>query len=103
MMMSGGNTQIVLVKDYNTFEVLGKTKDDAVGEAFDKVARVIGLGYPGGPKIDKLAKQGQANINLPKTHFDSLNFSFSGIKTAVINLNHNKPDTYLLFYVNYCR
>ena len=92
MMMSGGNTQIILVKDYNTFEVLGKTKDDAVGEAFDKVARVIGLGYPGGPKIDKLAKQGQANINLPKTHFDSLNFSFSGIKTAVINLNHNKPD-----------
>ena len=53
MMMSGGNTQIILVKDYNTFEVLGKTKDDAVGEAFDKVARVIGLGYPGGPKIDK--------------------------------------------------
>lgn len=92
MMMSGGNTQIILVKDYNTFEVLGKTKDDAVGEAFDKVARVIGLGYPGGPKIDKLAKQGQANINLPKTHFDSLNFSFSGIKTAVINLNHNKLD-----------
>ena len=92
MMMSGGNTQIILVKDYNTFEVLGKTKDDAVGEAFDKVARVIGLGYPGGPKIDKLAKQGQANINLPKTHFDSLNFSFSGIKTAVINLHHKEPD-----------
>ena len=92
MIMSGGNTQIILVKDYNTFEVLGKTKDDAVGEAFDKVARVIGLGYPGGPKIDKLAKQGQANINLPKTHFDSLNFSFSGIKTAVINLHHKNPD-----------
>ena len=93
MMMSGGNTQIILVKDYNTFEVLGKTKDDAVGEAFDKVARVIGLGYPGGPKIDKLAKQGQANIDLPKTHFDNLNFSFSGIKTAVINFNHNQPNT----------
>lgn len=92
MMMSGGNTQIVFVKDYNMFEVLGKTKDDAIGEAFDKVARVIGLGYPGGPKIDKLARQGQANIDLPKTHFDNLNFSFSGIKTAVINLNHNKPD-----------
>ena len=71
MMMSGGNTQIILVKDYNTFEVLGKTKDDA--------------------KIDKLAQQGKPNINLPKTHFDNLNFSFSGIKTAVINLNHNKP------------
>ena len=91
MMMSGGNTQIILVKDYNTFEVLGKTKDDAIGEAFDKVARVIGLGYPGGPKIDKLAQQGKPNINLPKTHFDNLNFSFSGIKTAVINLKHNKP------------
>ena len=71
MMMSGGNTQIILVKDYNTFEVLGKTKDDAIGEAFDKVARVIGLGYPGGPKIDKLAQQGKPNINLPKTHFDT--------------------------------
>lgn len=55
------------------------------------MARVIGLGYPGGPKIDKLAQQGKPNINLPKTHFDNLNFSFSGIKTAVINLNHNKP------------
>ena len=90
MMMSGGNTQIILVKDYNTFEVLGKTKDDAIGEAFDKVARVIGLGYPGGPKIDKLAQQGKPNINLPKTHFDNLNFSFSGIKTAVaeILVNH---------------
>ena len=92
MMMSGGNTQIISVKDYNTFEVLGKTKDDAVGEAFDKVARVIGLGYPGGPKIDKLAQEGHANINLPKTHFDNLNFSFSGIKTAVINLNHKEPN-----------
>ena len=92
MMMSGGNTQIIQVKDYNTFEVLGKTKDDAIGEAFDKVARVIGLGYPGGPKIDKLAKSGQPNIELPKTHFDNLNFSFSGIKTAVINLHHKEPD-----------
>ena len=56
MMMSGGNTQIVHVKDYTKFEVLGKTRDDAIGEAFDKVARVVGLGYPGGPKVDKLAK-----------------------------------------------
>ena len=92
MMMSGGNTQIVLVKDYNSFEILGKTKDDAIGEAFDKVARVIGLGYPGGPKIDRLARDRKPNIELPKTHFDNLNFSFSGIKTAVINLNHNKKD-----------
>lgn len=92
IMMSGGNTQIILVKDYTDFEVLGKTKDDAIGEAFDKVARVIGLGYPGGPKIDKLAQEGQANIELPKTHFDNLDFSFSGIKTAVINLHHKNPD-----------
>lgn len=92
MMMSGGNTQIILVEDYNKFEVLGKTKDDAIGEAFDKVARVIGLGYPGGPKIDKLAKEGQPIIDLPKTHFDNLDFSFSGIKTAVINLQHKDPN-----------
>lgn len=92
MMMSGGNTQIIEVKDYTSFNVLGKTKDDAIGEAFDKVARVIGLGYPGGPKVDKLAQEGQANIELPKTHFENLDFSFSGIKTAVINLNHKNPD-----------
>ena len=94
VMMSGGNTQIIHVKDYNEFEVLGKTRDDAIGEAFDKVARVVGLGYPGGPKVDKLAGEGQANIELPKTHFndDTLDFSFSGIKTAVINLNHKNPD-----------
>lgn len=94
VMMSGGNTQIINVKNYTEFEVLGKTRDDAIGEAFDKVARVVGLGYPGGPKVDKLAKEGQANINLPRTHFDgdTLDFSFSGIKTAVINLHHKTPD-----------
>ena len=94
MLMSGGNTQIVHVKGYTDFEVLGKTRDDAIGEAFDKVARVVGLGYPGGPKVDKLAQQGQPNIELPKTHFDTetLDFSFSGIKTAVINLHHKQPD-----------
>ena len=92
LMMSGGNTQIVYVKDYCKFEVLGKTRDDAIGEAFDKVARVVGLGYPGGPKVDALAKEGIANIELPKTHFDNLDFSFSGIKTAVINLNHKNPN-----------
>lgn len=92
--MSGGNTQIIQVKTYREFEVLGKTRDDAIGEAFDKVARVVGLGYPGGPKVDKLAKSGEPNIELPKTHFDNdtLDFSFSGIKTAVINLNHKMPD-----------
>ena len=93
MLMSGGNTQIVHVKDYCNFEILGKTKDDAIGEAFDKVARVIGLGYPGGPKIDKLAKEGDSTkIDLPKTHLDNFDFSFSGIKTAVINLNHKDPN-----------
>ena len=93
LMMSGGNTQIVHVKDYCNFEVLGRTRDDAIGEAFDKVARVVGLGYPGGPKVDALAKDGEPNIELPKTHFDNLDFSFSGIKTAVINLNHKNPNT----------
>lgn len=92
MLTSGGNTQIVYVKDYCDMEVLGRTRDDAIGEAFDKVARVIGLTYPGGPKIDKLAEQGKATINFPKTHFENLDFSFSGIKTAVINLHHKTPD-----------
>lgn len=90
--ISGGHTHLVHIKDYKEFEIIGKTRDDAIGEAFDKVARVIGLGYPGGPKIDKLAKEGTANIKLPETHFDNLDFSFSGIKTAVINLNHKTPD-----------
>ena len=93
LLISGGNTQIINVKNYSEFEILGKTRDDSVGEAFDKVARVVGLGYPGGPKIDKLAKEGIPNIKLPKTHFqDSLDFSFSGIKTAIINLAHKNPD-----------
>ena len=88
LLITGGNTQIIHVKDYTKFEVIGKTRDDAIGEAFDKVARVVGLGYPGGPKVDKLAKEGVPEYNLPKTHFENLDFSFSGIKTAVINLNH---------------
>ena len=93
VMTSGGNTQLIHVKNYTEFEVLGKTRDDAIGEAFDKVARVVGLGYPGGPKVDKLAKDGNPDaIVLPKTHFDNLDFSFSGIKTAVINLHHKNPD-----------
>lgn len=93
VLVSGGNTQIVNVKSYTDFEILGKTRDDAIGEAFDKVARVVGLGYPGGPKVDKLAKEGNPIYKLPKTHFEnSLDFSFSGIKTAVINLNHNTPN-----------
>lgn len=92
LVISGGHTHLVHIKDYTKFEILGKTRDDAVGEAFDKVARVIGLGYPGGPKVDKLAKEGKPTMELPKTQFDNLDFSFSGIKTAVINLHHKTPD-----------
>jgi len=105
LIVSGGHTHLVNVKSYNDFEVLGKTRDDAIGEAFDKVARVVGLGYPGGPKVDNLAKEGKPNIKLPVTHFDNLDFSFSGIKTAVINLNHkdsniNKADLCASFQVS---
>ena len=92
LIVSGGHTHLVHIKNYNEFEILGKTRDDAIGEAFDKVARVIGLGYPGGPKVDKLAKEGVANIELPKPHMEGLHFSFSGIKTAIINLHHKNPD-----------
>lgn len=92
LIISGGHTHLVHIKDYTHFEILGRTRDDAIGEAFDKVARVIGLGYPGGPKVDKLAKEGQPNIELPKTHIEGLDFSFSGIKTAIINLHHKHPD-----------
>ncbi len=92
LVISGGHTHLVYVKDYTKFEILGKTRDDAIGEAFDKVARIVGLGYPGGPKVDKLALDGKAIIKLPKTHFDNLDFSFSGLKTAVLNLYHKEPN-----------
>lgn len=92
LIVSGGHSHLVYVKDYTKFEILGRTRDDAVGEAFDKVARTLGLGYPGGPKIDKLAKEGKPIYHLPRTYFDNLDFSFSGIKTAVINLMHKEGD-----------
>ena len=92
LVISGGHTHLIYIEDYTQFKILGKTRDDAIGEAYDKVARVIGLEYPGGPKIDKLAKEGQANIKLPETYFENLDFSFSGIKTAVLNLNHKEPN-----------
>ena len=92
LIISGGHTHLVYVEDYTKFKIIGKTRDDAIGEAFDKVARVVGLGYPGGPKVDKLAKEGVANISLPKTHLDNLDFSFSGIKTAILNLYHKNPN-----------
>ncbi|MBQ9297706.1 MAG: tRNA (adenosine(37)-N6)-threonylcarbamoyltransferase complex transferase subunit TsaD [Clostridia bacterium] len=92
LVISGGHTHLIHIKSYTDFEILGRTKDDAVGEAFDKVARVVGLGYPGGPKVDNLAKQGKPNIDLPKAHTEGLNFSFSGIKTAILNMYHKNPD-----------
>ncbi len=92
LVVSGGHSHLVHVKDYTEFEIIGKTRDDAVGEAFDKVARTVGLGYPGGPKIDKLAKEGKPTYVLPETHFENLDFSFSGIKTAVINLVHKEKE-----------
>lgn len=91
LVASGGHSHIVAVKDYTEFEILGQTRDDAAGEAFDKVARVLGLGYPGGPLIDKLAKEGNPKaVNFPRVQMgdNPLDFSFSGVKTAVINHLH---------------
>ena len=88
LVVSGGHTFIVHVKDYGNYEVIGQTRDDAAGEAYDKVARALGLGYPGGPKIDKLAKEGNPKaIVFPKANFheETLDFSFSGVKSAVLN------------------
>lgn len=94
MVVSGGHTHLVHVKDYGEYEILGKTRDDAAGEAFDKVARAIGLGYPGGPKIDKIAREGDENaIDFPRSYLEdrSYDFSFSGVKSAVLN------------YINQCK
>ncbi|MBP8944032.1 MAG: tRNA (adenosine(37)-N6)-threonylcarbamoyltransferase complex transferase subunit TsaD [Saprospiraceae bacterium] len=82
--VSGGHTQIVLVRDHLDMAIIGQTLDDAVGEAFDKGGKIFGLGYPAGPVIDSLAKKGQANITLPEPQVPGLDFSFSGIKTAVL-------------------
>lgn len=94
LVVSGGHTHLVVVKDYGKYEIIGRTRDDAAGEAFDKVARAIGLGYPGGPKIDRLSKEGNAQaIRFPKAHVAGApyDFSFSGLKSAVLN------------YLNGCR
>lgn len=88
LVVSGGHTHLVKVVDYDQFEIIGKTRDDAAGEAFDKVARAIGLGYPGGPKIDALAKEGDRNaIVFPraKVEGNEYDFSFSGLKSSVLN------------------
>jgi N6-L-threonylcarbamoyladenine synthase len=88
LVVSGGHTHLVRVMDYGEYEILGRTRDDAAGEAFDKVARAIGLGYPGGPKIDKIAKKGKSEaIKFPRAHMEDnpYDFSFSGLKSAVLN------------------
>lgn len=92
LVVSGGHSHLVYVEDYTKFNVLGKTRDDAVGEAFDKVSRAVGLGYPGGPIIDKMAKEGKPTYKFPRTHFENLDFSFSGVKTAVLNLINKEKD-----------
>lgn len=94
LIVSGGHTHLVLMKDYGEFEIIGRTRDDAAGEAFDKVARAVGLGYPGGPKVDKEAKLGNPHaIEFPRAQIDGapFDFSFSGLKSAVLNyLNRAK-------------
>ena len=96
LVASGGHSHIVWVKDYTDFEILGRTRDDAAGEAFDKIARVLGLGYPGGPLIDQLARKGDPEaVRFPRVRMDkdSLDFSFSGVKTAVINYLHKQDQS----------
>lgn len=91
LVVSGGHTELIYMKKDYSFKKIGGTLDDAVGEAYDKVARVLGLNYPGGPLVDKLAHQGEDTYNLPiPLDDDSYNFSFSGLKSAVINLKHNE-------------
>lgn len=94
LIVSGGHTHLVIVKDYGEFEIIGHTRDDAAGEAFDKVARAVGLGYPGGPKVDKAAREGNPHaIEFPRAKVgdNPYDFSFSGLKSAVLNyINHAK-------------
>ncbi|MDQ6595537.1 tRNA (adenosine(37)-N6)-threonylcarbamoyltransferase complex transferase subunit TsaD [Bacillus salipaludis] len=91
LVVSGGHTELVYMKEHGHFEVIGETRDDAAGEAYDKVARTLNLPYPGGPHIDRLAHEGSPTINLPRAWLEegSYDFSFSGLKSAVINTVHN--------------
>ncbi|WP_144781746.1 tRNA (adenosine(37)-N6)-threonylcarbamoyltransferase complex transferase subunit TsaD [Macrococcoides caseolyticum] len=89
LVISGGHTELVLMKDHMAFEVIGETRDDAVGEAYDKVARTIDLPYPGGPHVDRLAANGEDVLEFPRPIMDDYDFSFSGLKSAVINKLHN--------------
>lgn len=89
LVISGGHTELILMKDHYHFERLGKTEDDAIGEAYDKVARVLDIGYPGGPKLDELASLGEATYPMPDIQVKGFNFSYSGLKSHIINLHHN--------------
>lgn len=91
LVVSGGHTELIYMKEHGHFQVIGETRDDAVGEAYDKVARTLGLEYPGGPHIDRLAQKGKVTIDFPRAWLepDSYDFSFSGLKSAVINVVHN--------------
>lgn len=91
LVVSGGHTELIYMERDLDFQILGQTRDDAAGEAYDKVARVMGLGYPGGPKVDMLAQEGRATYSFPRVYLEegTLDFSFSGLKTAVINHIHN--------------
>lgn len=98
LIISGGHTLLVLMKDYLKYEILGTTRDDAVGEAFDKTAKVLGLGYPGGPIIDNLAEKGDENfVKFPKAFYkdDHFDFSFSGLKTAVLTYKNKQDEKFL--------
>ena len=101
LLVSGGNTELVYMKKHFSFEIIGETLDDAVGEAYDKVARVVGLPYPGGPHVDRLAHLGNDTYKLPRVYLEdgSFNFSFSGLKSAVINLKHNADQRGLGFFI----
>jgi len=109
LVVSGGHSHVIKVEDYTKFKILARTRDDAAGEAFDKVARVLGLGYPGGPLVSKLAEKGEATYKLPTTKFENMDFSFSGIKTAVLNIankekeNLRKEDMAASFEENVCK
>ncbi|WP_097072376.1 tRNA (adenosine(37)-N6)-threonylcarbamoyltransferase complex transferase subunit TsaD [Ureibacillus xyleni] len=90
LVVSGGHTELVLMREHGSFEVVGETRDDAAGEAYDKVARVLNMPYPGGPHIDRLAHEAEESVDFPRAWLDeSYDFSFSGLKSAVINYKHN--------------
>jgi N6-L-threonylcarbamoyladenine synthase len=106
LVVSGGHTELILMKEHFSFEKLGETQDDAVGEAYDKVARVLGLPYPVGPVVDRMAQKGEEEYHFPRPMIDTddFNFSFSGLKSHVINLHHNmKQRQETINIENFCR